>query len=67
VPAAQVAAVTAVIKHAYESHNALGFSVAGKLWQVLAVGPPLSGQQFQIPLFSQNLALRLYRLLVPSG
>jgi hypothetical protein len=66
VPAADVGAVTAVIKKAYDSRGAVGISVAGKLWEVPSVRSPFSGQQLQVSLFSRKQALQLYRLLVPS-
>jgi hypothetical protein len=67
-PAVEVAALTAVIRQAYDSGDALGMSVAGKLWQA-----PQTRRRFvalraeQINLFSREQALQLYRLLVPSG
>lgn len=67
VPGADVAAVTAVIRQAYDSGDAVGISVAGKLWQAPQVRRPFPGQQFQITLLSRNQALQLYRMLVPSG
>jgi hypothetical protein len=67
VPAADVAAVTALIRQAYDSHGALGISVAGKLWEAPQVDAAFSGQQLKIAVFTRNQALRLYRLLIPSG
>jgi len=67
-PAADVAALTALIRRAYDSGDALGISVAGKLWQA-----PQPRRRFaalraeQINLLSRTQALQLYRLLVPSG
>jgi hypothetical protein len=67
-PAVEVAALTAVIRQAYDSGDALGMSVAGKLWQA-----PQTRRRFtalraeQINLLSREQALQLYRLLVPSG
>jgi hypothetical protein len=67
-PAAGVAALTAAIRQAYDSGDALGMSVAGKLWQA-----PQPRRRFnalraeQINLLSREQALQLYRLLVPSG
>lgn len=65
--AAQVAAVTALIRQAYNSHGALGVTVDGKLWQATQVPSPFSGQQFQIALQSRDQALQLYHLLVPAA
>lgn len=67
VPTAQVPAVTALITRAYDSHDALGVSAGGKLWEALQVSQPFSGQQLQIALLSKNQALQLYRLLIPPG
>jgi hypothetical protein len=67
-PAADVAPLTAAIRQAYDSGDALGMSVAGKLWQA-----PQTRSKFialraeQINLLSREQALQLYRLLVPSG
>jgi hypothetical protein len=67
VPTAEVAAVTAVIRQAYDSRRALGVSVAGKTLDALQiVGGPFPGQQLQIALPSRHQALRVYRILVPS-
>jgi hypothetical protein len=67
VPAADAAAVTAVIRQAYDSGGAVGISVAGKLWQAPQVRGPFPGQHLQITLLSRNQAFQLYRILVPSG
>jgi hypothetical protein len=67
VPGADVAAVTAVIRQAYDSGGAVGISVAGKLWQAPMVRQPFPGQHLQITLLSRNQARQLYRILVPSG
>ena len=67
-PAADVPALTALIRQAYSSGDALGISVAGKLWQA-----PVPRTKFnalraeQINLSSRAQALQLYRLLVPSS
>ena len=67
-PAADVPALTALIRQAYDSGDALGMSVAGKLWQA-----PQPRRKFialraeKINLLSRNQAFQLYRLLVPSG
>ena len=67
VPPADVAAVTAVIRQAYDSRGAVGISVAGTLWQAPQVREPFPGQQFQIALLSRKQALQLYRILTSSG
>jgi hypothetical protein len=66
VPTADVGAVTALITQAYDSHAALGISVAGKLWAAPQVDGRFSGQQLSIAVFTRNQALKLYRLLIPS-
>jgi hypothetical protein len=67
VPAADVAAVTAIIKQAYDSHGAVATSVAGKTWAAPQALEPFPGRQLQIALPSRNQALQLYRILVPSS
>ena len=67
-PTADVAALTALIHQAYDSGDAVGMSVGGKLWQA-----PQPRSKFialraaLINLLSRNQAVQLYRLLVPSG
>jgi hypothetical protein len=67
VPAADVAAVTAVIKQAYDVRGALAVIVAGKTWEAPQVDTPFPGQQFPISLPGRSQALDLHRILVPSG
>jgi len=67
VPAADAAAVTALITRAYHSRDALGISAAGKLWQAPQVLQPFPGQQLQIAVLSKNQALQLYRILIPPS
>jgi hypothetical protein len=67
VPAADVAAVTAVIRQAHDTGRAVGISVDGKLWQAPMVVRPFPGQRLQITLLSGNEARQLHRTLVPSG
>jgi len=67
-PAAEVAALTAVITQAYDSGDALGMSVAGKLWQAPQVRRRfIALRAEQINLLSRTQAVQLYRLLVPAG
>ena len=67
-PAADVPALTGDIHRAYDAGDAIGMSVAGKLWQA-----PQLRRKFialraeQINLLSRNQALQLYHLLVPSS
>ena len=67
VPAADVAAVTAVITQAYDSRGAIDISVAGKTWAAPEVTKPFPGRQFQIVLPSMTQFLQLQRILVPPG
>jgi hypothetical protein len=67
VPAADVAAVTAVSTDAYNSRGAVALIVAGKTWQAPQVAGPFKGRQLEIAFLSKNQALQLYRILVPSG
>ena len=67
VPSADVAAVTAAIRQAYNSRDALGISAAGRIWQAPQVAGPFAGQQLYIALPSMNLARQLYRILVPAS
>ena len=67
-PAADVAALTAVIRRAQDSGGATSISVAGKLWQ--APQPRrkvIALRAVQITLLSRNQAVQLHRLLVPSS
>jgi hypothetical protein len=67
-PAADVAALTAVATHAYEAGDAVGMSVAGKLWQAPQIqSKPNSLRGAQITLLSKSQARQLHRLLVPSS
>jgi hypothetical protein len=67
-PTADVPTLTTLIQRAYASGDAVGMSVAGKLWQA-----PQPRRKFnalraeQINLLSRTQAVQLYRLLVPSG
>ncbi len=66
-PTANVPALTALIRQAYAFGDALGMSVAGKLWQ--APRPPSRFNALraaQINLLSRSQAVHLHRLLVPS-
>jgi hypothetical protein len=67
VPGADVTAVTAIIRQAYNTRSAVGISVAGKLWQAPQPRQPFPGQHFEITLLSRNQALHLHHILVSSG
>ncbi len=56
--------MTAVIKQAYDSGDAVGISAAGQLWQAPHIVRPFVGQRIQIVLLSRNQAIRLHHLLV---
>jgi hypothetical protein len=66
-PAADVAAATAVVTTAYDSRGGVDFSVAGRSWSLPMVLRPFRSQQLSVALPSKNQALQLYHLLVPSG
>ncbi len=67
-PVADVAALTAVIRQAYDSGDAVGMSVAGKLWQAPQVRRRfIALRAEQINLLSRTQAFQLYRLLAPSS
>ena len=63
-PAAEVAALTAVLTQAYDSGDALGLSVAGQLWQAPQTRRrAIALRAEQINLLSREQALQLHRLL----
>ena len=66
-PAADVAAATAVVTTAYDSRGGVDFSVASRTWGLPMVFRPFRSQQLSVALPSKNQALQLYHLLVPSG
>jgi hypothetical protein len=66
-PAADVAAATAVVTTAYNSRAGVDFRVAGRTWALPMVFRPFRSQQLSIALPSKNQALQLHRLLVSSG
>jgi hypothetical protein len=60
-------ALTALIRQAYESGDALGTSVVGKLWQAPQPRSKFNALRAeQINLLSRYQAVRLHRILVPS-
>jgi len=65
---ADMPALTTDMHRAYDAGDAVGMSVAGKLWQA-----PQLRRKFialraeQINLLSRNQAFQLYHLLVPSS
>ncbi len=66
-PTADVPALTALIRQAHDSGDALGMSVAGKLWQAPQPRHTFNALRAeQINLLSRTQAFQLYRLLVPS-
>jgi hypothetical protein len=67
-PTADVPALTALIQQAYDSGDAIGMSVAGKLWQAPQPRHKSSALRAeQINLLSRTQAIQLYRQLVPSS
>jgi hypothetical protein len=67
VPGADVTAVTAIIRRAYDTGSAVGISVASKLWQAPQVRQPFPGQRLEVAFLSRNQALQLHHILVPAG
>jgi hypothetical protein len=67
VPAADVAALTAVSTDAYNARGVLAVIVAGKTWLAPQVAGPFLGGQFKVAFPSRNQALDLYRILVPHS
>jgi hypothetical protein len=67
-PAADVPALTAVVRQAQDAGEATSISVAGKLWQAPQPRQKVIAlRAVQITLLSRNQAVELYHLLVPSG
>ena len=66
-PAADVAAATAVVTTAYDFRGGVDFSVAGRSWGLPMVFKPFRSRQLSVALPSKNQALQLHRLLVSSG
>ena len=67
-PTADVAALTALIRQAYDAGDVVGMSVAGKLWQAPQLRRKVIALRAeQINLLSRTQAFQLHRLLFPSG
>jgi hypothetical protein len=67
VPAPDQAALTAVTTTAADAHGYLSISVADRTWLLPRVLRPFTSPHFEIAFPSENQALQLQRLLVPSG
>ena len=67
VPAADLAALTAVTRTAADAHGYLSISVTDRTWLLPRVLQPFTSPHFEITLPSRNQTLQLQRLLVPSG
>lgn len=67
VPAADLAALTAVTTTAADAHGYLDIGVAGRTWLLPKVLQPFTSPHFEITFPSRNQALQLQRQLVPSG
>jgi hypothetical protein len=67
VPAADLAALTAVTTTAADAHGYLDIGVAGRTWLLPRVLRPFTSPHFEVVFPSRNEALQLQRLLVPSG
>ncbi len=66
-PAADVAALTAVTTRAYDARGAVDISVASRTWGLPMQLAPLTHGEFAIVLPSSSQTAQLQRLLVPSG
>jgi hypothetical protein len=67
-PNGKVPALTALIRRAYDSGDALGLSVGGQLWQAAQPRSKFVALRAeQVNLLSRSQAVRLHRMLVPSG
>jgi hypothetical protein len=67
VPAADVAALTAITTKAADSRGYVDISVASKTWNIPEAQAPLTDGRFVIGLQSRNQALQLQRILASSG
>jgi hypothetical protein len=66
-PAAEVAALTAITKNAVHSRTQIAIVVAGQTWGVPFTNQPLTNGQFAISTQSRSQALRLQRILLPPA
>jgi hypothetical protein len=65
---ADMALLTALIRQAYDSGDAVGMSVAGKLWQAPQLRRKFNALRAeQVNLLSRTQAFQLHSLLIPSG
>ena len=67
VPAADLAALTAVTTTAADAHGYLSISVADRIWLLPRVLRPFTSPHFEIAFPSRNQARQLQRMLVPAG
>jgi hypothetical protein len=63
----QAAALTAITTKAFDTRDQMALSIAGKTWGVFLTAEPLTNGQFGILVQSENQALQLQRILIPSG
>jgi hypothetical protein len=66
-PAAEVAALTAITKNAVHSRTQIAIVVAGQTWGVPFTNQPLTNGQFAISTQSRSQALQLQRILLPPA
>lgn len=66
-PAAEAAALAAITTKAFDSRDQMAISTAGKTWGVTLMGGPFTNGQFGILVQSENQALQLQRILIPSA
>jgi hypothetical protein len=67
VPPPEAAGVTALIRQAYDSRDALGVTVNGTLWEAPQVAQIFTAQQMQIALPTMSQAVQLHVLLTGLG
>jgi len=66
-PAAELAALTAVTTTAADAHGYLSITVADRTWLLARVLQPFTSPHFEIAFPSRNQARQLYRTLAPAG
>jgi hypothetical protein len=66
-PAAEAVALAAITTKAFDSRDQMAISTAGKTWGVPLTAGPFTNGQFGILVQSENQALQLQRILIPSA
>jgi hypothetical protein len=65
--AAAAAALTAITTKAFDTRDQMAVSTAGKTWGVFMTAGPFTNGQFGILVQSENQALQLQHIVIPSG